>query len=72
MQEVRVTSMHTLRVSICSNVGVSLFVLLLLAVVGQKSGTGRCKHPRFFIVVSQKKYKTRSYRVFANNYLSVG
>ena len=32
--EARVASTHTLRVSICSNVGVSLFVLITKAVEG--------------------------------------
>ena len=50
VQEVRVTSMHTLRVSIYANVGVSLSVYWQ-GCGRPRNRTGRCKHPRFLYVV---------------------
>ena len=49
VQEVRVTSMHTLRVFIYSSVGVSLSVFQF-GCGRPRSRTGRCKHPRFLYV----------------------
>ncbi len=50
VQEVRVTSMHTLRVYYILQRGCFSVCLFQLAVVGHEQQTGRCKHPRFLYV----------------------
>ena len=50
VQEVRVTSMHTLRVYYILQTWVFLCLFTVMAVVGHESRTGRCKHPRFLYV----------------------
>ena len=51
VQEVRVTSMHTLRVSIYANVGVSLFCLPHRLWKASNSKQAEVKHPLFLYVV---------------------